>query len=330
VDWFTERMNLDYKNENLAENPHQESLRRTEERIMMYIIAAHDGVGHLELARKVGINRINLTPHMRRLKAKGLVVRGRGKRGKYYPASKKYRDISITADIFTKVAAGTILAGDGAFPIDSPYFDDMIVDKNTLLENVLFTFSNGVGGIITYLLVQAMNPSNKIPGRDAENDEEKDINVNKWFKDGFLSLGDYLLTLFKEYIGSELLTYCNDYVKEGEIDFQRFGLDFLNYKYKSSFTLDERFISCIKEGLSRIYPSIYDHLEKISSQLPRVSAQEFNRAQYRKMNYRQQKICNHNWGLPRNESLSAKYQNNSLHCSKCHKNKYMKNPFRKY
>ncbi|HEY7081690.1 MAG TPA: winged helix-turn-helix domain-containing protein [Nitrososphaeraceae archaeon] len=324
-------MNLDYKNDDLAENPHKESLRRTEERIMMFIIAAQDGIGHLELARKVGINRINLTPHIRRLIAKGLVLRGRGKRGKYYPASKKYRDISITANIFSKVAAGTILAADGTVPIGSPYFDDKIVDKNTPLENALFTFSNGVGCIITYLLVQAMSPSNKIPGRDAENDEEKDINVNKWFKDGFSSLGEYLLDLFNEHIGSELLTYCNDYAKEGEFDFQRYGRDYLNYgRIKPSFTLDEKFISCIKDGLSRIYPSIYDQLEKINSQLPRVAAQEFNRALYRKVSYRQQKICNHDWDLPRNESLSAKYQNNVLHCRKCHKDKYIKNPYRKY
>ena len=61
---------------------------------MMYIIVSHDGIGHLELAHKVGINRKNLTPHIRRLMGKNLVVRASGKRGKYYPASKEYRGIS--------------------------------------------------------------------------------------------------------------------------------------------------------------------------------------------------------------------------------------------
>lgn len=51
-------MNLDYNNVNLAELPHLEYLRRFEGRIMMIVRNAQtDGISHLELARKIGINR---------------------------------------------------------------------------------------------------------------------------------------------------------------------------------------------------------------------------------------------------------------------------------
>jgi hypothetical protein len=57
---------------------------------------------------------------MKKLISKGLVKRGKGKQGKYYPTTKRNRGTSITADIFSKAAAGMILA-DKDFPIDSPF-----------------------------------------------------------------------------------------------------------------------------------------------------------------------------------------------------------------
>jgi hypothetical protein len=62
VDWFNERINLDYNNENLSELPHQNHLKKVEGKIMLFVSYAQDGIGHLELADKVGIDRKNL-PH---------------------------------------------------------------------------------------------------------------------------------------------------------------------------------------------------------------------------------------------------------------------------
>jgi hypothetical protein len=52
---------------------------------------------------------------------KGLIKRGKGKHGKYYPATKAYRGTTITADVFSKSAAGLILANED-FSVDSPFF----------------------------------------------------------------------------------------------------------------------------------------------------------------------------------------------------------------
>ena len=190
---------------------------------MMYISAnSDDGINHLALARKVNIDRKNLTPYMKRLMMKGLVIRGDGKRGKYYPATKKNRGISVTADIFSGVGAGTILEFDRNFPIDSPYFKSEIIDDKYSLENALFMFSNGVGSIITYLLIQSMNQSYNIPGKGAKSDEEKDINVRRWFSDAMSTLGVILLTLFKQDMATPLIISHNNYIKkDGKPDFYR-------------------------------------------------------------------------------------------------------------
>lgn len=255
---------------------------------------------------------------------KGLVIRASGKRGKYYPANKKYRGISVTADIFSKAAAGTILANED-FPINSPYFESRIID-NYPLDNALFTFSNGVGAIITYMLIQSMNRSNEIPGRDAKNAEEQDINVKRWFNDGISTLGTYLLALFKEYMVSDLALSDNYYVKE-DWTFDHFVVTRDCFRFLDTrplFTIDEKSINSLTASFRRTYPSICVHLNRISSQLPSAVIREINRAQYRRIRYRQQKVCEHNFKLPTNKSLSSWYQDNILHCPKCHKNKYIK------
>ncbi|HEY7080848.1 MAG TPA: winged helix-turn-helix domain-containing protein [Nitrososphaeraceae archaeon] len=325
-DWLPARINLDYNNENLAELPHLEHLRRLEGRIMMFVSDANtDGIGHLELARKIGINRKNLTPHMKRLMNKGLVLRGNGKRGKYYPANKKRRGVSITAEIFSKAAAWTILANE-YIPINSPYFESGTIDNDSF-DNALFKFSNRVGAIITYLIIQSMNPSNEVSGRDAKNAEEKDINVNRWFNDGISTLGPNLLVLFKEYMVGELALSNNKYVKEdGTFDHYKLTADYWRYLHtRPLFTLDEKSISSLVTSFQRTYPSIDGHLEKIRFRLPSIVNRRADWERYRRVRNKQQKICKHEFKPPRNTFLSVDFKGKKLlHCTKCHMTKSKK------
>ncbi|MFY9967411.1 MAG: MarR family winged helix-turn-helix transcriptional regulator [Nitrososphaeraceae archaeon] len=330
LDWFTSKMMLDYDDENLADLLHQERSRRREMQIMRFVNANQsDGIHHLDLARKMKIDRKNLTPYMKRLMMKGLVIRGNGKQGKYYPTTKKNRDISVTADLLCKVAAGTILAYRD-FPIDSPYFSSEIIDDNDnySLDNALFMFSNGIGAIITYLLIKSMDRSYDIPGRNTKNDEEKDINVSSWFKDGMSTLGVFLLALFKEYIALPLTISSNNYVNEnGTVDLHRAVIDIMKHRFSHpSYVLDKKSITSLMNSFSRMYPTISTQMDRIQYRLPVAAFWETNHLQYERISYWHQKKCRHMYTLPSNKSLSAKYEN-LLHCSKCHKSKYIKNPF---
>jgi len=323
-------MMLDYNNENLDDLPHHEYLRRTEMKIMRFVWANHeDGIHHLDLARKVEIDRKNLTSHMKRLIMKGLVIRGNGKQGKYYPATKKNRDTLITADILGEVVASTILEFYKCFPIDSPCFKNEIIDDISPLDHALLIFSNGIGAIITYLLIQSMNSLFDIPGGDAKSDQEKDINVNRWFIDAISALRDILLPLFKQYMSAPLLISNNYYAKEnGTPDWNRAGMDFLRHMFSTpSYMYNEKDAASLMRSFSRTYPSIYSYLDWMKSRLPLGAFWETNHRDYEKISYWYQKKCRHKFSLLSNKSLSAKYENNLLHCSKCHKSKYIKNPF---
>jgi hypothetical protein len=51
--------------------------------------------------------------------------------------------------------------------VDSPFF--RLIESGKALQYGLFMLSNKLGAIISYLLIQAMNPSNKIMG-DTKNE----------------------------------------------------------------------------------------------------------------------------------------------------------------
>lgn len=257
--------------------------------------------------------------------SKGLIKRGKGKQGKYYPATKAYRGTTITEDVFSKAAAGLILANED-FPVDSPFF--RLIESGKALQYALFMFSNKLGAIITYLLIQAMNPSNKITG-DTKNDEEKDLNVQRWIDDAMSSLRPALLPLFKDAISDHLESHYGDYINDdGSIDFDKVGLDFLSIGYdKPLYTLKEEFISELMAAFSKSYPSITNELDKIRSQVPRVVAREKSHWEYMSDRSKQQKLCKHDYKLPLDKSWSAKSNNKILHCLKCHKTKYDKSLF---
>jgi hypothetical protein len=285
-------------------------------------INRNNGISHIELARIIKINRKNLTHYMKRLIKKGLVVRGSGKRGKYYLAAEDYRPTSIIADIFSKAAAHRVLLNT-EFDIDSPFIKKKvkILDE---LETVLFKFSNKIGGIVTYMLIQSMNPSNKIAD-NSKNDEENDIKIQRWIDDTISSLCPVLLSTLKEHAAYLLRSIDDDtvYNDDGSINFKKGALNLLNYLYnKPLYSANEKVILEFMTAFSNVYPRMTSILEIIRSQLPNVVNKEINHLEYEANRARQQKLCKHDYELLQDD----KYDNNVKHCRRCHKTKWISSP----
>ena len=83
----------------------------------------------------------------------------------------------MSAEILGQVLASTIL-DDIDLRIKSPFFRR----NEQEIEYALFEFSNKVGAIITYILIQAMNPLNKFSD-NTKNPVEGDLNVETWIDD---------------------------------------------------------------------------------------------------------------------------------------------------
>jgi hypothetical protein len=192
-------------------------------------------------------------------------------------------------------------------------------------------FSNKIGAITTYLLIQSMNPSNKIMGNDTKNDEEKDLNVERWVDDAISSLRPMFLPLFKGYIGSLLTSLYDDCVNsDGSPNYEKAGLAFLSYTYdRPRYTLKEKFISELMSAFSKSFPSITNGLEYIRSQLPRAVAQQISHWEYRSYCSKLQKNCEHDYKPPLDRELAVKTNNRVLHCRKCHGTKFKQSLFQR-
>jgi hypothetical protein len=298
----------------------QNATRRTEDKIMEVITANRKGgIAHQELARIIRIDRKNLRRYLSGLIARGLVVRGAGLQGKYYPATKEHRETSISAEVLGQALASTVL-DDTDLKIKSPFFRR----SEREIENSLFVFSNKVGAIITYLLIQAMNPLNKISGH-IKNSIERDLNVETWIDDVITMLRPALLQSIKEHVGPHLESLDRgDVNSDGLInyDHDKSVGAFVEYLYGSRphYELSDTIISELMTVFSILYPNLSKRFEKIRSDLPQLVAEEVEHWEYMGEKLEHQKVCRHEYRTPTNKALLEKYADDQIkHCSKCHK-----------
>jgi predicted transcriptional regulator len=323
-EWFNKKIEIEYGGERLADTPRQNSVRKSESKIIEILRANRDsGIAHLELAKIVGINRKNLTPYMERLRSKGLVKREKGLRGRYYPTTKEHRGTSINADVLSETITSRILANED-FPISSPFFKNRTDDNYSKLEIALFKFCNKVGAIITYLLIYSMNSSNKIDG-EAKSEEEKDLNVQSWLDDAIMLLSHALLPCFKDSMVPFLSSLNEGCLNpDNSINNQRMAQNVFDYSFKRPYyILEPLVISELMTGFSLLYPKLSNELDVIKFNLPRLIRQEIDHWEHIVNELNQQKICRHEYETPANKKKLDDYDNDKIkHCHKCHKTKW--------
>ena len=304
----------------------QEDTRRTEDKIMEIItINRKNGIAHQELARIVRINRKNLRKHMSRLVARGWVVRRPGLQGKYYLGTKEHRETSVSAETLGEEIVARILA-DNDFSIKSPFFRR----SEQEIENALFGFSNKVGATITYLLIQSMNPLNKISG-NTKNSVERDLNVETWIDDVISSLRPALLPSIKEHVDRYLEGLNEGSTNsDGSINYKKAMLASAKSLFdRPRYELSNTIISELMMAFSALYPNLSKELERIRSVLPQLVAEEVEHWEYMGHKLERQKVCRHEYRTPTNKvlleeyALLEKYDNDQIkHCRKCHKTKW--------
>ena len=136
------------------------------------------------------------------------------------------------------------------------------------------------------------------------------------------ALRGILLPLFKLYISCPLsMSNCCDKEDDRTV-LRRTRIDFLSQIASSPlYAFKEKDATNLVNSFSRTYPSIHRYLAMVESRLPLGVFLETNHWEYQRISYWCQKKCRHEYKLPSNKPLSAKYENNVLHCRKCHKSK---------
>jgi hypothetical protein len=301
-------------------SPAEDLARRTEHKILKVVFIRENGIAHQELARIVGLDRKNLRPYMQKLIKKNLIRRDSGLQGKYYPVKETDLGTSISADILSQYFLSKILRDDERkFVSDTPYFKTKF-NGSSELEHFLFEFSNRVGGFVTYILIQAMNPANNIAGNTKDN-VEKDFDVQRWVSDAISIMQESLLRIFKK---GASISLVNVGIKDNSFDmnspeyFEKVAYDWIRYYLQRPFyILNESIISELTTAFSKLYPDLNYELEKNRLELPTLVDQEVDRLTFGAERYKIQKACKHNYKRFRVQLDKRKFK--TLHCIKCHK-----------
>lgn len=264
------------------------------------------GMFHNQLAEYIKVDRKTLRRYMKHLIEMHLVTREPGKHGKYYPTTQRHRGTSISAEILAESFKERFLAPlsekyDEEFVLDSPYFKRLIPSYSEFeLEDALFNFSNLVGGWIMYVLIQSMNPANKLTDQ-TEDTAEKDLIRQSWIEDAISLMQPHLLLYFQYYIGPFLKTF---------------------YKRASNDVFDDprnidEIASELNNAFSNLYPNLNCELEKTRAELPILVKREIDRMNSYDEKIRRQKRCE-----PHEFILEDDYDEYRIFkCKRCEKRK---------
>ncbi len=293
-----------------------EAVERMEIKIIQITSAyGSSGISHTQLANLAGIDRKNLSTYTKRLIVRGLLRRGPGKQGNYYLAFRYNTGPIITPDTYGRTVADELLTED--FDINSA---SITKEATNLAEYTLLSFSNKLGAVLTYLLIQSICEFDKIVTNPKSN-IRRDLKAKKWIGDAILSFVPLLLPTLKK-----LVMPClpDPSIPKSNI------LEILHRPR----ALRESMVSELQDLLSNSYSSIRPKLEQIKLQLPKEADRIVAHWQYSVEISKQQRICKHkfrpptNWALVRRIMDDCLVEGNSnheiLHCRKCHFTKYEK------
>jgi predicted transcriptional regulator len=251
-------------------------VRKVEGEILQIILKnSTTGIGHIELAKMVGLNRKNLTPYTRRLIQKKLIRRESGKQGKYYSTEEAYKDARLSAHVFGGNLTWNLLRKRKYFVTNDErlevtdntvpgwyclnftgyrhYFEPKFREEDRL-EHFIFEFSNLIGAFLTFVLIQATNPKNNQIISSKENVERDEL-IQDWIKSAVSSIIPDLVGEFRDSIYQAMGKY--------QLYYEKTRLMKRKFKYSLS-----RFDSADAEkAFTRVYPLLGYELKKMITDL---------------------------------------------------------------
>ena len=306
--------------------PRNDRRRTIEKKIMEIILLQNnDGISHKNLSKAIGIDRKTLRNYTKPLVKKKFIVRENTKQGKYYASTRLHSRKDLIADLIVKAYLRNIFINSD-FIVDSSYFkynEKNIRDKlddDDSVSTALFNFSNKIGALVTYTIIESMNPDNMIAPSNITNNKIINYSLERWLDDAISTLIPVLQPLFKDYIAEYLNCLTNKAIKNRspeDTDEDELTV-FLEYLIESSNILDKECITELHSAFFGIYPNLKYPLDKIREKIPNW-LQKLTEDEKKYLEKKeQQKKCNHNyvkWHNPFKDKVDFK-------CNKCDRIKY--------
>lgn len=311
--------------------PREDQKRNIKKKILFEILSnSISGISHKELSKSLGVDRKTLRKYIKPLIQQKLVEREVGKHGKYYPSNQLHQHKDLKAYFFSAAYLNNFfikhyMKGDlkDDLIIDSPYFKYNKTDFQKKLEteqgvgNALFNFSNKIGALITFLVIESMNPDNmSIP--NISNQDIINYRLTKWLEDAISVFVPVLQPLFKDYIYNYLDCLLNKAIESRSPEDPDGLMASIDYSIKSPNILDRDCIDELHASYFQVYPNLQYPFMKINENFPNWLQKIEERSQKNFQKKEQQLKCSHNFVNSYNKFKDKKV----LKCNKCEKLKY--------
>ena len=211
------------KKENYLVEYRQEKKNTILEIIRIY--GMRGGISHDQLSKEVGLDPKNLGPYIKELIKEGLVKKGKGLQGKYFPTEEAYKDQLLNAYLLANNFRRNILTKDLVitterkveytipfpshcrdFTIYRRYFEPKF-DESSELEHSLFEFSNKIGAFIIYFLIQIMD-ANRIK---LTSNRSTDFLLEEMARKAISTIIPYTMSVFKDSVYKSVGEYPPTY-----------------------------------------------------------------------------------------------------------------------
>jgi hypothetical protein len=300
----------------------------TRRRILQYVLASRSGINHGILSKKVGIDRKNLRPYVKQLQEENLIVRG--KDNKYYIRESSLGTNYLATQIFSNNFIESVLESDELLFEDVMRFDSKFLFtkyQDNGLERALFEFSNKVGGLITYLIIQSLYPGKKGEKKLHSHGQLYDFFLsNRWIRNYLEMILPSLPFIFKEKVRDHL-----HFGDDRDDNLDNFYLRILDYSYKVPLLqVDKKFVDEMLVSFTKLYPTFSSQIKRIAERLPKDISDEMNHSAYIKAKIETERKCSHDYkknppGIFEFEGRKTKITHWGVkHCSRCHHTIYPK------
>lgn len=296
--------------------------------LKLIILNSNFGISHQDLASKIGLDRKNIRPYIKRLIRRRLITRAPGRQGKYFPTTDVYQDALLTANFFGEISISNLLdAENNVVPAEdgctySTYFSPKYTeDSSSSLKRTLFEFSNEVGAFLTYVIIQAMNPKNEYIIKSEEKDLDRDALIQDWIKKTISSAIPFLLPGFKFSIFSDL-----ESIRPSDLDPKKINDVLADYFFnKPRFEMKAKTIEELGRAFESLYPLVKYRLDTILKRLPSAIEKYQIHTDYFQIRRKVENACKHEFLVAKERLVlldGIRYwvpnYDKIMHCKKCH------------
>jgi predicted transcriptional regulator len=182
------------------------------------IYGMRGGISHDQLSKEVDLDPKNLRPYIIELVKEGLIKKGKGLHGKYFPTEEAYKDQILNAYLFGNNFRRNILRKDFIittdrkveyiipFPSHCRDFEPKF-DESSELEHSLFEFSNKIGAFITHFLIQIMDANRT----KLTLNRSTDVLLEETVRKAVLTIIPYVISVFKNSVYKSVGKYTYNY-----------------------------------------------------------------------------------------------------------------------